>query len=156
MRRRKAEKRNILPDLKYNNIIVAKCINFIMHCGKKSTAQRIFYDSLDIIQQKRKDEDSFKVFLKAVENVKPTLELRARRVGGATYQIPVEVESERKVSLALKWILKYARDRKGMPMSARLAAEVMDAANNTGASIRKKIDTHKMAEANRAFAHFRW
>ena len=156
MRKRKAIKREISTDLKYNNKIVAKCINIIMHWGQKSVAQGIFYQAMDIIKQKQKEVDPLKVFLKAVENVKPTLELRARRVGGATYQIPVEVEFERRVSLALKWIVKYAREKKGMPMANRLAIEIMDAANNTGVSVKKKIDTHKMAEANRAFAHFRW
>lgn len=156
MRRRRALRREVKPDQRYNNRIVSKCINIIMKCGKKTVAEGIFYQSLDIIKQKTKEEDPLKVFLKAVENVKPTLELRARRVGGATYQIPVEVDPERRVSLAIKWIVTYAEDKKGSPMANRLAAEVMDAANNTGSSVKKKIDTHKMAEANRAFAHFRW
>lgn len=156
MRRRRAVRREVIPDSKYNNRIVAKCINNIMKWGKRSIAEGIFYQSLDIIKEKSKGEDPLKIFLKAVENVKPTLELRARRVGGATYQIPVEVDPERRVSLALKWIVNYARGKKGMPMANRLALEFMDAANNTGSSVKKKIDTHKMAEANRAFAHFRW
>ena len=156
MRRRRALRREVKPDHKYNNRIVSKCINRIMKWGKKTVAEGIFYQSLDIIKQKTKEEDPFKVFLKAVENVKPTLELRARRVGGATYQIPVEVDPERRVSLAIKWIVSYARDKKGAPMANRLAAELMDAANNTGSSVKKKVDTHRMAEANRAFAHFRW
>lgn len=156
MRRRRAVKREVNPDPKYNNRIVAKCVNNLMHWGQKSVAQGIFYRSMDIIKQKNKEEDPLKIFLKAVENVKPTLELRARRVGGATYQIPVEVEPERRVSLAIKWIVNYAREKKGMPMANRLAAEFMDAANNTGASVKKREDTHRMAEANKAFAHYRW
>ena len=156
MRRRRAEKKEVKPDPKFNNKIVSKCINNLMLQGKKAISERIFYEALEIIKKKTKEEEPIKIFLKAVENVKPTLELRARRVGGATYQIPIEVEPERKISLALKWMIKAARDKKGVPMANRLAAELMDAANNTGVSIKKKIDTHKMAEANRAFAHFKW
>lgn len=156
MRRRRAAKREVKPDPKYNNTIVAKCINNIMHWGQKSVAEKIFYQSLSIVKEKTKQEDPLKVFLKAVDNVKPTLELRARRVGGATYQIPVEVEPDRRIALALKWMISYSRDKKGMPMADRFALEIVDAYNNTGSSIKKKIDTHKMAEANRAFAHFKW
>ncbi len=156
MRRRRAVKRKLYPDAKFNNLVVAMMIKRIMLQGKKSIAEGILYDCLDVIAKRQKTDDPLKVLLKAVENVKPTLELRARRVGGATYQIPVEVEPQRRVSLAIKWIVSYARDKKGMPMSERLAAEVSDAANNTGSSVKKKVDTHKMAEANRAFAHFRW
>lgn len=155
MRRRRAEKREISPDPKFNNVIVAKTINNIMKWGQKSIAEKIFYQSLEKIKEKM-NEDPLKIFFKAIDNVKPTLELRARRVGGATYQIPVEVESDRRTSLAIKWIVKYARERKGMPMADRLALEIIDAYNNTGNAVKKKIDTHKMAEANRAFAHFRW
>lgn len=156
MRRHRAGKRDVIPDPRYGNKIVSKCINSIMKWGQKSTAEGIFYKALDIVKEKTKEEDSLKIFLKAVENVKPTLELRARRVGGATYQIPVEVEQERRASLAVKWLVGFARARKGAPMANRLAVEIMDAANNTGSAIKKKTDTHKMAEANRAFAHFRW
>lgn len=156
MRRRRAVKRKVDPDAKYNNLVVAKCINNMMLQGKKSVAERIFYESMDIIEKKQKTDDPLKVFLKAVDNVKPTLELRARRVGGATYQIPIEVDPHRRISLAIKWIITYARSKKGMPMAQRLAGEFLDAANNTGSAVKKKIDTHKMAEANRAFAHFRW
>lgn len=156
MRRRRAVKREVNPDVKYDNLVVAKCINRIMVQGKKSTAEKIFYDCLDYIAKKQKSDDPLKVFVKAVENVKPTLELRARRVGGTTYQIPVEVEPHRRTALALKWMVAFARQKKGMPMSQRLAAEFLDAANNTGSAVKKKVDTHKMAEANRAFAHFRW
>lgn len=155
MRRRRAEKREVNPDPRYNNIIVAKTINNLMKWGQKSVAEKIFYQSLDKIKEKMND-DPLKIFFKAVDNVKPTLELRARRVGGATYQIPVEVDSDRRISLAIKWIVRYSRDKKGMPMAQRLANEILDAFNNTGSSIKKKVDTHKMAEANRAFAHFRW
>jgi small subunit ribosomal protein S7 len=155
MRRRRALKREVDPDPKFNNIIVAKLINNMMKWGQKSVAEKIFYNSLDLVKEKIND-DPLKVFFKAIDNVKPTLELRARRVGGATYQIPVEVESDRRVSLAIKWMVSFARARKGMPMAQRLANEIIDAYNNTGSAIKKKIDTHKMAEANRAFAHFKW
>jgi len=155
MRRRRAVKREINPDPKYNNVVVAKCINNLMKWGQKSIAEKIFYQCMDILQEKIKD-DPLKVFLKAIDNVKPTLELRARRVGGATYQIPVEVDPARRNTLAIKWILQYSRQKKGIPMAKRLAGELMDAYNNTGLSVKKKMDTHKMAEANRAFAHFRW
>lgn len=155
MRRRRAVKREVNPDPKFNNIIVSRIINALMKWGQKSVAEKIFYKSLDIIKEKAND-DPLKVFFKAIDNVKPTLELRARRVGGATYQIPVEVEPERKIALAIKWIVTYARARKGMPMSNRLATEILDGFNNTGSAVKKKIDTHKMAEANRAFAHFKW
>lgn len=155
MRRRRAIKREVNPDPRYNNLIVAKLINNMMLWGQKSISEKIFYDSLDVVKEKVND-DPLKVFFKAIDNIKPTLELRARRVGGATYQIPIEVESERRISLAIKWIVRYARQRKGMPMAKRLAAEILDAYNNTGSAVKKKIDTHKMAEANRAFAHFKW
>lgn len=155
MRRRRAEKREINPDPKFNNIIVTKTVNSMMKWGQKAVAEKIFYQALDIVKEKVKD-DPLKVFFKAVDNVKPTLELRARRVGGATYQIPVEVDSDRRVSLAIKWMVQYARGRKGMPMAQRFANEILDAFNNTGNAVKKKVDTHKMAEANRAFAHFRW
>ena len=156
MRRRRAVRRTVDPDVKYDNQVVAKCINSIMYDGKKSVAEKLFYQCLGLIEKKQKDEDPLKVFLKAVENVKPTLELRARRVGGATYQIPIEVEPHRRTTLALKWMIESARKRKGMDMAQRLAIEFLDAYNNTGNAIKKKIDTHKMAEANRAFAHFKW
>jgi len=155
MRRRRAIKREVEPDPKFNNIIVAKLINNMMKWGQKSVAEKIFYNALDVVKEKIND-DPMKVFFKAIDNVKPTLELRARRVGGATYQIPVEVEADRRVSVAIKWMVTFARARKGMPMAQRLASEIIDAYNNTGSAIKKKIDTHKMAEANRAFAHFKW
>jgi small subunit ribosomal protein S7 len=155
MRRRRAIKREVEPDPKFNNIIVAKLINNMMLWGQKSVAEKIFYNALDVVKEKIND-DPMKVFFKAIDNIKPTLELRARRVGGATYQIPVEVEADRRVSVAIKWMVTFARARKGMPMAQRLANEIIDAYNNTGSAIKKKIDTHKMAEANRAFAHFKW
>jgi len=124
--------------------------------GKKSKAQKIFYEALDIISQRIKNEDPLEVFKQAINNVRPILEVRPRRVGGATYQIPMEVRPERSISLAMKWIIEFARARKGAPMSERLAQEIIDAYRGEGASIKKKEDTHKMAEANRAFAHYRW
>jgi small subunit ribosomal protein S7 len=154
-RRRVAEKREILPDPKYNSKLVSRFISIILRDGKKSTAERVFYGALDIMKDKT-GGDPLKAFKTAVENVKPVLEVKPRRVGGATYQVPVEVKPQRKVALALRWIIGYARARKEKTMSERLAGELMDALNNTGTSIKKKEDTHKMAEANRAFAHYRW
>ncbi|MCD6521451.1 30S ribosomal protein S7 [Candidatus Calescamantes bacterium] len=156
MRRRRAPKREILPDPKFGSTLVAKFINKLMWDGKKSKAQKIFYEALDIISQRIKNEDPLEVFKQAINNVRPILEVRPRRVGGATYQIPMEVRPERSISLAMKWIIEFARGRKGAPMSERLAQEIIDAYRGEGASIKKKEDTHKMAEANRAFAHYRW
>lgn len=154
-RRREAEKREILPDPKYNSKLVSRFINVIMKDGKKSIAEKTFYGALDIIKEKT-GSDPLKVFKTAVDNVKPVLEVRPRRVGGATYQVPMEVKPQRRIALALRWIVTYARARKEKTMRERLAAELLDAYNNTGSSIKKKEDTHKMAEANRAFAHYRW
>lgn len=154
-RRRVSEKREILPDPKYNSKLVSRFISVILKDGKKSTAEKIFYGALDILTEKT-GADPLKVFKTAVENVKPLLEVKPRRVGGATYQVPMEVRPHRKVALALRWIISYARDRKEKTMRERLAAELLDAYNNTGSSIKKKEDTHRMAEANRAFAHYRW
>ncbi len=148
-------KRQILPDPKYGSVLVAKFINCMMRDGKKSVAERIFYQALDIIGQKT-GKNPLEVFEKAVENVKPILEVKSRRVGGATYQVPVEVRPERKVSLAVKWIIQSARARGEKSMVNKLANELLDAYNNRGAAIKKKEDTHRMAEANRAFAHYRW
>ena len=156
MRRRRAPKREILPDPKFGSTLVAKFINKLMWDGKKSKAQKIFYEALDIISRRIKNEDPLEVFKQAINNVRPILEVRPRRVGGATYQIPMEVRPERSISLAMKWIIEFARARKGAPMSERLAQEIIDAYRGEGASIKKKEDTHKMAEANRAFAHYRW
>ena len=155
MRRRRPEKRTILPDPTYKDYTVAKFINYLMKNGKKSIAEKIFYNCLDIISQKEKNENAIDVFKKALSNVSPTLEVKSKRIGGATYQVPMEVSQARKLSLAMRWILNFSRSRKGKTMSNRLAAELIAAANNEGSSIKKKEDTHKMAEANKAFAHFR-
>lgn len=154
-RRKVAVKRDVLPDPKYNSKIVSKFINCMMLTGKKSLAESIFYDSMDIIAEKTK-EDPMNIFQQAMNNVKPTLEVKSRRVGGATYQVPVEVKTNRKNALAIRWIITYARERGERTMKERLAGEIMDAANNEGSSVKKKIDTFRMAEANRAFAHYRW
>ncbi|HGE72738.1 TPA: 30S ribosomal protein S7 [Candidatus Poribacteria bacterium] len=154
-RRREVVKRDVLPDPKYNSKLVAKFINCLMLKGKKSIAESIFYECLDIIKGKT-NQDPMEVFQQAMNNVKPTLEVKSRRVGGATYQVPVEVRADRKTTLAIRWIISYARERGEKTMKERLAAEIMDAANNEGASIKKKLDTFRMAEANRAFAHYRW
>jgi len=155
VRRRRAERREIPPDPVYGDVLVAKLINKVMWDGKKSIAQKIVYGAFEIIRQKMK-KDPLEVFKQALENVKPVLEVRPRRVGGATYQVPIEVQEPRRTSLALKWIVEAARAKKGKPMKEKLAEEIMAAYNNTGAAIKKKEDTHKMAEANRAFAHYRW
>jgi small subunit ribosomal protein S7 len=154
-RRREIVKRDVLPDPKYNNKLVTKFINSLMWDGKKSTAESIFYGSMDIIKD-RTSKDPLSVFQQAINNVKPNLEVKSRRVGGATYQVPVEVRSGRKNALAMRWIIDYARQRGERTMRERLAGELMDAANNEGASIKKKVDTFRMAEANKAFAHYRW
>jgi len=154
-RRKVAVKRDVLPDPKYNSKIVSKFINCMMLTGKKSLAESIFYDSMDIIAEKTKEEP-INIFQQAMNNVRPTLEVKSRRVGGATYQVPVEVKTNRKNALAIRWIITYARDRGERTMKERLAGEIMDAANNEGSSVKKKIDTFRMAEANRAFAHYRW
>lgn len=156
MRRRQAVKRQVVPDPKYNNKIVAKLINIIMTKGKKSVAESIVYGAFDIIKQKSGEEDPIKVFSKALENIRPRLEVKPRRVGGATYQVPIEVSQERGVSLALRWIKDFSRGKKGRPMMERLAEEILSGYKGEGAAIKKRDDTHKMAEANKAFAHFRW
>jgi small subunit ribosomal protein S7 len=156
MRRRRAVKRQILPDPKYNNKLVAKLINILMLCGKKSTAESIVYGAFDIIKQKTGEEDPVKVFLKALDNIRPRLEVKPRRVGGATYQVPIEVSQERGVSLAFRWVKDFTRGKKGKPMEERLADELLAAYKGEGAAIKKRDDTHKMADANKAFAHFRW
>ncbi len=154
-RKGRIPKRQIAPDPKYNDVVVARFINKLIRDGKKSTAERILYSSFDIIQEKT-GADPLKVFKKAVDNVKPVLEIKSRRVGGATYQVPVEVRPDRKLSLAIRWLVNYARARSERSMAERLASELMDAANGRGGSIKKKEDVHKMAEANKAFAHYRW
>jgi len=154
-RRRDVPKRKITPDPKFKDKLVAKFTNSIMEGGKKSVAEGIVYGAFDIIQSRFK-EDPLEVFRKALDNVKPKLEVKSRRVGGATYQVPVEVRPERRVSLAMRWIVQYSRDRGEKSMRERLAAELVDAAQMRGNTIKKKDDTHKMAEANKAFAHYRW
>ena len=155
MRRRRPEKRTILPDPIYNDLVVAKFINYLMIGGKKSVAERIFYNSLEIISSQLKTDVPIDVFKKALTNVAPMLEVKSKRIGGATYQVPMEVADSRRMALAMRWILIYSRSRKGKTMSNRLAAEFIAASNNEGSSVKKKEDTHKMAEANKAFAHFR-
>ncbi len=149
-------KREIPPDPKYGSVLVAKFINCLMVNGKKSVARRIFYDALELLRKKSKGEDPLQIFEKAMENVKPLLETRSRRVGGATYQVPMEVRPERQRALAIRWIIQAARQRSEKTMVERLAAEIWDAYHNRGAAIKKREDTHRMAEANRAFAHYRW
>jgi small subunit ribosomal protein S7 len=154
-RRGGVPKREIIPDPIYNDQMVTRFINKLILDGKKSLAERILYDSFEIIREKT-GKDPLELFHQALKNVMPILEVRPRRVGGATYQVPMEVRSERRVSLAMRWLVGTARQRPERTMKERLAAELMDAANNTGLSIKKKEDTHKMAEANKAFAHYRW
>ena len=155
MRKRRAVKRDVLPDAIYNSKIVTKLINQIMNDGKKGTAQKIVYDAFDIIKEKT-NEEPMVIFNKAMENIKPALEVKSRRVGGANYQVPVEVKSDRAIALAFRWLAQYARLRNGHSMAENLANEIIDASNGIGASVKKKEDTHKMAEANKAFAHYRW
>ncbi len=154
-RRRKVTKREILPDPKFHNKLVAKFTNAIMHRGKKSIAEKILYTALDIIEQKT-DQSGLEVFEKAISNVRPILEVKSRRVGGATYQVPIEVPTDRSVALAMRWLIQYSRARNEKTMAEKLATELIAASRKEGASIKKREDTHKMAEANRAFAHFRW
>jgi len=154
-RRYRPPKREIQPDIKYNSVMVAKFINKLMRGGKKSLAARILYDSFDIIE-KRMKRNPLDVFEQAINNAAPVLEVKPRRVGGATYQIPMEVPPDRRISLAMRWLVQSARSRPGKSMAEKLANELMDAAQGTGATIKKKDDTHKMAEANKAFAHYRW
>ncbi|HHW70682.1 MAG TPA: 30S ribosomal protein S7 [Clostridiales bacterium] len=148
-------KRDVLPDPIYNSKVVTKLINQVMLDGKRGKAQKICYGAFDIISEKT-DQDVMEVFEQALENIMPVLEVKARRVGGATYQVPMEVKADRRQALGLRWLVRYARERNEKTMTERLAYEIMDAANNTGGAVRKKEDTHKMAEANKAFAHYRW
>ena len=154
-RRRRPTKREILPDPKYHNKLVAKFINNLMRNGKKSVAERILYDALDIIQEKT-GKNSLEIFEKAIEHSRPLLEVKSRRVGGATYQVPVEVPMERGIALAMRWLINFAKARSEKTMAEKLAAELMAAYRKEGATIKKREDTHRMAEANKAFAHFRW
>jgi len=154
-RKRKAPIRKIYPDPKYGSVVISKFVNSIMYDGKKSKAEKILYEALEKIKEKNK-QDPLKVFNSAINNVKPNLEVRSRRVGGATYQVPVEVKINRGQALALRWLMEATRKRKNKSMSEKLYSEIMDASQNKGAAIKKREDTHKMAESNKAFAHFRW
>ena len=156
MRRRRITKRELTPDVKYNSELVARLINTLMRNGKKTVAQSIVYGAFDVIKSKKKDMEPLEVFIQAVENVNPKLEVKSRRVGGATYQVPLDVPAERQVALAMRWIVTYSQAKKGKSMMQSLASELLDAFDNTGSSIKKKDDTHKMAQANKAFAHYRW
>ena len=154
-RRREAEKREIIPDPKFNNVLVARFINCVLKQGKKSLAERVVYTALNSIEDKTSD-DPIKVFKKAVDNAAPILEVRSRRVGGATYQVPVEVSRSRRVALSIRWLITHARGRTGKSLAEKLSNELLDAFNNTGGAVKKKEDVHRMAEANKAFAHYRW
>jgi len=155
MRRKRNVSREILPDPKYGNTTIAKFINYVMKKGKKNTAQRVVYDTFDLLEKKHKQEP-LGIFDTAIRNVSPALEIKSRRIGGATYQVPREVRGERKFALACRWILFAARSKKGKPMAERLADELLAASKNEGSAIKKKLDTQRMAEANKAFAHFAW
>ena len=155
MRRRRPEKREILPDPVYGDLIVAKFINNLMKKGKKSLAEKIFYKSIEKIKKQGKVDDGIALFKKAIDNVAPMLEVKSKRIGGATYQVPIEISEGRRMALAMRWIISYSKSRKGQTMADRLAAELLAAANNDGSAVKKKEDTHRMAEANKAFSHFR-
>ena len=155
MRKRRAVKRDVLPDPIYNSKVVTKVVNAIMLDGKKGTAQTILYKAFDIIKE-RTNEDPMNIFEKAMENIKPALEVNSRRVGGSNYQVPIEVSPARSQALAIRWLVKYARERGGKGMAENLASELIDASNGTGGAVKKREDTHRMAEANKAFAHYRW
>jgi small subunit ribosomal protein S7 len=155
-RRRTIERRPIDPDARFNSVLVAKFTNGLMERGKKSLAQRIFYDAMDAVQDKIKEDDPLTVFEGAMENVRPRVEVKSRRVGGATYQVPMEVRQTRRNALAIRWIINFSKSRSGKSMAEKLAAELIDAFNNRGSAVKKKDDTHRMAEANKAFAHYRW
>ena len=155
MRKRRAVKRDVLPDSIYKSKVVTKLINQIMIDGKKGTAQKIIYEAFDIIKEKT-NEEPITVFEKAMKNIKPALEVKTRRVGGANYQVPVEVKADRAQALSFRWLAQYARLRHGKSMAEKLASEIIDASNGTGSAVKKREDTHKMAEANKAFAHYRW
>lgn len=154
-RRRVVEKRKILPDPKFGDRVVTKFVNDVMRGGKKSTAERIVYGAFDIVETKV-GEEPLRVFKKALDNVKPVLEVKSRRVGGATYQVPVEVRPDRRMALGMRWLINYAASRGEKTMAEKLAGEILDAANNRGGAVKKREDTHKMADANKAFAHYRW
>lgn len=155
MRKKRAEKRYIKPDPKFNDLLVAKFINYMMWSGKKTTARQMIYDSFDVIE-KRTSKPAMEVFQRAINNVQPLVEVRSRRVGGATYQVPMEVRPERRIALAFRWIRTNSRAKKEKSMAVKLASEIISAYNNEGSSVKKKEDTHRMAEANKAFAHYKW
>ncbi len=154
-RKKKSIQRGLSPDPRFHSELVSRFINNLMHAGEKNVAERIFYQAMDIVEE-RSGQEPMEVFQKALENVKPFLEVRSRRVGGATYQVPVEISQDRRTALAIRWLLSFSRARKGMPFSQKLAAELMDAYQNQGSAVKKKQNTHKMAEANKAFAHYKW
>ena len=156
MRRKRNIKREIEPDFKYNNTLVAKFTNHLMKDGKKSTAQRALYAAFDIMEKKIKDKDALEIFDLAIKNAAPSVEVKSRRIGGARYQVPREVRGERKITLAMRWIIQAARAKKGKSMAERLSEELMEASQNSGTAVRKREDTHKIASANKAFAHFAW
>jgi len=156
MRKKQAAKRIISPDSKYDDVLVARFINNVLKRGKKHKARKIVYEALEIAEQRAKNASGIDIFKKAINNVKPLLEIRARRVGGATYQVPTEVRPDRSIALAIRWLITYAKERKDKSMALKLATELIAAANNEGNAVKKREDTHKMAEANKAFAHFKW
>ena len=155
-RRHRAQKREVLPDPKYKDLVVTKFMNYVMYEGKKAVAENIVYGAFDILAEKKKDQEPVATFHTALENVAPAVEVRSRRVGGATYQVPVEVRPDRKIALGMRWIIQAARARNESTMVDRLSNEILDAAQNRGSAVKKREDTHRMAEANRAFAHYRW
>ena len=155
MRRRRADKRGVIPDPKYKNAMVSRFVNCIMTQGKKSKAEKIVYRSFDILAQKT-GKPAIEVFQKSLDNARPLLEIKPRRIGGATYQVPIDVKSERGIAIAMRWIRNFARTKKGKPMEVKLADELLEAFGGTGSAVKKREDTHKMAEANKAFAHYRW
>jgi small subunit ribosomal protein S7 len=159
MRKKRAPKREVLPDPIYNSELMSRLINMVMYSGKKATAEAAVYKAMDLITKKSKlntQEELLEFFFQALENIKPQVQVKSRRVGGATYQVPVEVAPERQMALAMRWLISYSRGRKGKPMYLSLANELIDAYNNTGSAVKKKDDTHRMAAANKAFAHYRW
>ena len=156
MRKNRAEKRSVIPDAKYNSELLARLVNMVMNDGKKATAQSVVYTALETVVAKVKDAEPIEVFFQAIENIKPQVMVKSRRVGGANYQVPVEVTPDRQVSLAMRWMVTYAQKKKGKPMGVALASEIIDAYNNTGSAVKKKDETHRMAAANKAFAHYRW
>ncbi len=156
MRRRRAEKREARPDPKYNSKLLGKFVNMLMERGKKSIAESIVYGALDTLKEQVKDKDTIEVFTQAIENARPLLEVKSRRIGGATYQVPIEVKAERGQFMAMRWIRDFARIQKGKPMKEKLAAEILNAYKREGPTIKKREDTHRMAEANKAFAHYKW